>query len=717
MMQFIFKRKLRPSFKELDLINHLGEAVIMKCTKHYRLSYTEKAKEIVSKLTLEEKISLMSGATSLKEELKYIEEDPENKHYNYIPYPAGGIERVGLPPMLFCDGPRGVVCGAGKTTCFPVSMLRGASFDTELEEKIGCAIGREIRAFGGNLFGGVCINLPYNPGWGRSQETYGEESFHLGQMGSALVRGVQDEDVIACIKHYAFNQMENSRFKVSVECDKRTEREVFLSHFKDCIEAGAASVMSSYNLYKGTHCGHHNYLLNEVLKKEWDFDGFVMSDFYWGVKDTVEAANGGQNIEMAHTLYFGDKLLQAVKDGLVPEEKINDAAFRIVRTLLAFTSQHKKDVDASVLACKEHISLALESARKGITLLQNENQVLPLDKKKVKKLLILGALGESEPIGDHGSSWVRPPYVISPIQGIQMVAPETEVIYDRGDDTEKAKLLAKEADAVVFVVGYDYNDEGEFVSEDEAEGYTGSMGGDRRFSLGLHENEIGLIKAVAPVNNNSAAVLIGGNMIMMTEWKECVSSILMAYYPGMEGGKALAEILFGDVNPSGKLPFVLPYKESDLPQVEWNTASQHYDYYHGYVKLEKEGVKPLLPYGFGMSYTSFQVSEASFKTEGNKVSASCKIKNTGKVEGTEVLQMYVGFKNSSIDRPVKILRGFTRIELMPGEEKEVTVSCPMEKLGYFNEETNQMELEHMEHEVYIGTSSSNDDLIMGTVNI
>lgn len=689
----------------------------MKCTKEYRLSFTEKAKSILDSLTLEEKVSLMSGTMSLEQEMENMFRGTDDMHYNYIPYPAGGIERVGLPPMLFCDGPRGVVCGNGKTTCFPVSMLRGASFDTELEEKIGHAIGKEIRAFKGNLFGGVCINLPYNPGWGRSQETYGEESFHLGQMGSALVRGVQGEDVIACIKHYAFNQMENSRFKVSVECDKRTEREVYLAHFKDCIDAGAASVMSSYNLYKGTHCGHHNYLLNEVLKKEWDFDGFVMSDFYWGVKDTVEAANGGQDIEMAHTMYFGDKLVQAVKDGLVPEEKINESALRIIRTLLAFTSQYDKEVDTSVLACKEHISLALESARKGITLMKNQNNVLPFDKKQTKKLLVLGALGESEPIGDHGSSWVRPPYVISPVQGLKMVSPDTEVIFDKGDDHEKAKALAKEADAVVFVVGYDHNDEGEYVSESEDSGYTGSIGGDRKFSLGLHQNEIDLIKAVGPVNKNSAAVLIGGNMIMITEWMDCVSAIIMAYYPGMEGGRALAEILFGDVNPSGKLPFVVPYKESDLPQVNWDTNKQWYDYYHGYAKLEKEGVKPLLPYGFGLSYTTFQVSDASFAVEGDKVSATCKIKNTGKVEGTEVLQMYVGFSKSSIDRPVKVLRGFTRVTLKPGEEKEVTISCPVEKLCFFNEKTNKMELEHMEHEVYIGTSSQNEDLLMGTVNL
>ncbi len=689
----------------------------MKYDKKYRLQFTEKARMILDKLSLEEKVCLMSGRMSLQQEMQNVKEDPENKHYNYIPYPAAGNERLGLGPMLFCDGPRGVVCGNGQTTCYPVSMLRGASFDTELEERIGRAIGKEIKAMGGNLFGGVCINLPYNPGWGRSQETYGEESFHLGQMGSALARGVQEEGVIACIKHYAFNQMENARFKVSVECDKRTEREVYLAHFKDCIEAGAASVMSSYNLYQGTHCGHHDYLLNQVLKQEWDFDGFVMSDFYWGVKDTVEAANGGQDIEMAHTMYFGDKLVQAVKDGLVLEEKINEAALRIIRTLLAFTEGQERQEDTSVLACKEHIAMALESAKKGITLLKNKKNVLPLNKNKIKKLLVLGALGEAEPIGDHGSSWVRPPYVISPIQGLKMTAPEVEVSFDLGEDHEKAKRLAAEADAVVFAVGYDYNDEGEFVSEDEAAGYTGTMGGDRRNSLGLHQKDIELIKAVGPVNEASIAVLIGGNTIMITDWMDNAGAILMAYYPGMEGGKALGEILFGDTNPSGKLPYVLPYKESDLPQVNWNATFQHYDYYHGYAKLEKEGVKPLLPFGFGLSYTAFEVFEASFWIDGTNLYGSCKVKNTGELEGTEVVQLYVGFKNSSLDRPVKLLRGFQRVELLPGETKEVIIASPLRKLCYYNERSGRMELEHMEHEVYIGTSSGNDDLLMGKVSL
>lgn len=689
----------------------------MKCTKSERLSYTEKAKKIVDSLTLEEKVSLMGGSVGLKDMLEDLATDPDGRHYNYYPYPAGGIKKDDLPPMLFCDGPRGVVCGNGKSTCFPVTMLRGATFDTELEEKIGHAIGKEVHGFKGNLFAGVCINLPYNPGWGRSQETYGEESFHLGEMGRALVKGVQGENVIACIKHFAFNQMEISRFKVNVECDKRTEREVFLPHFKKCIDAGAASVMSSYNLYKGTHCGHNDYLLNEVLKKEWDFDGFVMSDFIWGVRDTVEAANGGQDMEMCCTQFFGDKLVAAVKDGQVKESKIDDAALRIVRTLLAFKDAYNNEDDESVIGCKEHVNLALKAAREGITLIKNDDNVLPLDKNKAKRVVVLGKLGDKEVIGDHGSSQVRPAYVVTPLQGIANTAPKVDVVYYNGEDLEHAKELAKDADAVVFVVGYNYDDEGEYISEDEFNSYTGAVGGDRKNSLNLHAEEIKLLNEVGPVNTNSVAVLVGGNMIMMEGWKDSVSSIIMAYYPGMEGGTALGEIIFGDVNPSGKLPYVIPFKEDDLPQVNWDTTHQWYDYYHGYTKLEKEGVKPCVPYGFGLSYTNFDFSKAEFYADNDNVNAKCMVTNTGKVQGDEVVQMYVGFKNSSVDRPVKILRGFTRVSLKAGESKEVTINCPKEELCWYNEKTGKMELEHMEYEVYIGSSSANYDLCMGKVTL
>lgn len=686
----------------------------MRCTKQKRMEYTEKAKSIVADMTLEEKVDLMGANASVDNKETIMEFFKE--HYNFFPYPAGGNEKYNLQPMKFCDGPRGVVCGTGRSTCFPVSMLRGATFDKELEKQIGHAIGKEIRAYNGNLFAGVCINLPYNPGWGRSQETYGEESFHIGEMGAALTEGVQEEDVIACIKHYAFNQMEISRFKVSVDCDKRTEREVYLPHFKKCIDAGAASVMSSYNLFQGKKCGHHDYLLNEVLKKEWDFDGFVMSDFIWGVTDTVEAANGGQNIEMCITNFFGNKLVQAVKEGKVAEEKVDDAALRIVRTMLAFEEEYKPSFGEEVIGCEKHINLALQAARKGITLIQNKKDVLPFN-KNMKKIAVIGQLADKEVIGDYGSSRVFPAYVTTPLEGISKALPLAEVIFNDGTDLEHAKKLAAESDAVVFVVGYSHDDEGEYISEQQMDNYTGGTGGDRKDSLGLHKEDQELIKAVAPENHNSVVILIGGNMIMLDDWKDSTNAILMAFYAGQEGGKAIAEILFGDVNPSGKLPFVTPVKETDLPQVEWDTTSQWYDYYHGYAKLEKEGVKPYLPYGFGLSYTTYEYKDGEFSAENDVVQASCTVTNMGERAGEEIVQLYVGFQNSAVDRPNKLLRGFTRVELEPGESKKVTITCPVQELRWYNPDTEKFELEHMSYEIYIGANSGEDNLIMGKVTL
>jgi len=511
--------------------------------------------------------------------------------------------------------------------------------------------------------------------------------------------------------------MENSRFKVSIDCDKRTEREVFLPHFKDCIDAGAAAVMSSYNLYRSIQCGHHKYLLSQVLKKEWDFDGFVMSDFIWGVKDTVEAANGGQDIEMCCTLFFGEKLVRAVRDGFVPESRIDDAALRIVRTLLAFTEADDEEYPKEVyVGSAEHIALAEECARKGITLLQNRNNVLPFNKENVKSIALIGKLAKKEVIGDWGSSRVYPAYIVTPYQGLVNLAGDKEIIYCDGSDVNEAIAAARKADAVIFVVGYDHNDEGEYIAEDPEKGYTEAQGGDRK-SLGLHQDEIELIKKAGPVNPNSAVVLIGGNMIMMTEWKDSVSAILMAYYAGQEGGNVIAKILFGDINPSGKLPFVVPYRESDLPMVEWDTESQWYDYYHGYAKLEKEGIEPLLPFGFGLSYTQFALSEPSFSADEKNIYASCRVKNTGAVDGEQVVQMYVGFANSRIDRPVKVLRGFKRVAIKAGEEKEVRISCPIEKVKWYNPKFSRWELEHMDYEVYIGFSSDNKDLAKGKITL
>lgn len=652
--------------------------------KEDRMLYDRQAREIVSKMSLEEKVHLMSGSVSIASALPGML--VKKHHYNWYPYPAGGNKKHNVPPMKFCDGPRGVVCGNDASTCFPVAMARGATFDKKLEEQIGEAIGKEIRAYGGNLFGGVCVNVPYNPGWGRSQEVFGEDPFHLGAMASATITGVQKHNVIAC-----------------------TKQEVFLPQFKDCVEAGAASIMSSYNRYQGIHCGHSDYLLNRVLKKEWGFDGFVMSDFGFGVRDTVEAANGGMDIEMCNTKWFGKRLVAAVKSGKVPESKIDEAAIRIVRTLNAFTgAEDPMEYPESIIGCEDHRALALKAAEEGITLLKNNN-TLPFSREKVKKLAVIGKLANAKNIGDHGSSQVYPKHVVTPLEGLKNIAPLTQIIYCDGRSTEEAKKAAKEADAVIFVAGYNHNDEGEYLFPIKLPGKL-AFGGDRATSLGLHEADIELIQAVAPENRNSVAVLIGGNMIMTNPWDSAVSSILMAYYPGQEGGTALAKILFGDVNPSGKTPFSTPCHESDLPQVNWDTKEQVYGYYHGYTKLDRENKKPRYPFGFGLSYTDFQVSNPSVKIAGDYVTAECDVNNTGKYKGDAVIQFYVGTSQSKADRPVKLLRGFERSSLEPDEMKHIVIECPIDKLRYFNDQEDVWELEDITYEAYIGTSSAEEDL-------
>ena len=433
-----------------------------------------------------------------------------------------------------------------------------------------------------------------------------------------------------------------------------------------------------------------------------------MSDFIWGVKDTVEAANGGQDIEMMLTNFFGDKLIKAVKDGFVPESRIDDAALRIVRTILAFDRSHK-EYDMSVVGCREHIALAKKVAEKSITLIKNQN-ILPLDRAKVKKLAVIGKLGDTANIGDHGSSQVRAAYTVTPLEGLKKAHPGCEIVFDDGSDPERAKKTAAAADAVVFVVGYDHCDEGEFISAEQSSNYTGGVGGDRRESLGLHKDDIELLQKVLPANPNHAVVLIGGNMIMMTEWYDLANAVLMAYYPGQEGGTAIAEILFGDVNPSGKLPFVVPCRESDLPYVDWNAADQYYEYYHGYTRLDKNGVKPLVPYGFGLSYTSFAFSAPEIFVEGDKLVTRVTVKNTGSRAGDEVVQLYVGCEKSSVDRPLRQLKGFARVSLNPGETKPVEIRVPLEKLKWYDPTHREWKLESTEYTVYTGSSEALEDL-------
>jgi beta-glucosidase len=670
--------------------------------KEERLQYDGKAREIVAQMTLEEKIGLMSGTTSiLKFGLPYL-----FGYYHYKPFPGSGCERLGVQDLRFCDGPRGVL--PGRSTCFPVTMARGASFDRDLEERVGDAMGKEVRAVGGNFFAGVCINLPYNPGWGRSQEVYGEDSMHLGKMGSALVRGVQKHNVIACIKHFAFNSMELVRFKVNVKAGKRTEREIYLRHFKECVDAGAAAVMSAYNKYQGEYCGQNDYLLNQVLKGEWDFDGFVISDFVAGVRDTVKGSNGGLDVEMPNGKWFSvKKLKDAVNKGIVKEQTIDKAAVRLVRTLLAF--QHARDPQEyppQLTACEEHIALAQEVAEKSITLIKNNERTLPFDPNKTKKVALVGDLGAVQNTGDHGSSWVRRVKADTLLEVLQQIFGARNVFFIKTKDAGKSIETITKADAVIIMAGMRHNDEGEYLVSGM------NFGGDRKETLGLHQDEIDMINRIGGINKNTALVLIGGSMLMVDPWYEHVPAVVMAFYPGMRGGLAIARVLFGEVNPSGKLPFVTPCKESDLPQVDWLADEQEYSYYHGYAKLDKEGIRPRLPFGFGLSYTTFELVKFKIKSvQGGTAVFEAEVKNMGSRAGGEVIQLYAGWNGSRVDRPVKRLQDFVKVYLEAGESRTVELKVQKSDLAYFDEASNSFVEEDIEYTAYIGNSSAEEDLV------
>ena len=671
-------------------------------------TYAEQALERVAAMTLKEKVGLMAGRrlNMLLVPAHFM----LFKQYNRTPYHNVGVERLGVPTVKFCDGPRGVV--SGKSTCFPVAMARGATFDSTLEREVGEVIAKEIIAAGGNYFGGVCINLLRHPAWGRAQETYGEDPYLLGQMGVAVTEGVQSLGVMACLKHFALNSMENARFKVDVTCSERTLREVYLPHFKDCIDAGAASVMTAYNKIRGEYCGQNEELLRTILKQEWQFDGFVISDFIWGIYDTDKAAINGMDIEMPWPTHFGRKLLKAVKSGDVDEKHIDDAAARIVRTVLRFDAISKANETApSVPACAQHSQLARLVAEKSMTLLKNDSGLLPLKIDNIKRLAVLGELANTENIGDHGSSKVVPPYVVTPLEGLKNALGEKVVLdYCSGTDLNAAVQACEAADAVVLVVGNRHSDEGEFIMNSK-----NSPGGDRD-GLSLRAEEVALIRAAAEVNPNTVVVLIGGSAITVCEWQQDVPSILFAYYPGMEGGNALAKTLFGDVNPGGKLPFTIPTDAAHLPFFDKDAESIEYGYYHGYTLLNKNEIEPAYAFGYGESYTNFVLTDAKFSSQSGEFLSEVTVTNTGDCVGDEVVQLYVGCSESNVDRPGRILRGFQRISLEPGASGRVTITTDIDTLQWFDEANLSWQSETLPHELYIGTSSRLQDLIAGVAN-
>jgi beta-glucosidase len=676
---------------------------------------------ILAEATLEEKVGMMSGH-GFFEQYKASQGTWGAHAYRA----GGGIERLGVPALYFTDGPRGVA--RGNSTCFPCSMARGASFDADLEHRIGQDMGIEARAQGATLSGAVCINLLRHPAWGRAQETYGEDPHLLGEMAVALGTGIQTHNVVATVKHFALNSMENARFKVDVRIDERTLHEIYLPHFKRALDAGLATVMSAYNKMNGEYCGQNRHLLTAILRGEWGFDGFVHSDWVFGVYKPYGAA-AGLDVENPEPVVFGAKLVAAVEQGHVEPQVIDDACRRILRVIYRFAAAEDplETYDSGLVASPGHRQLALEAARKSAVLLENRG-VLPLKRGSVNKLAVLGRLAAIENTGDFGSSRVRPPYVVTALAGLQHYLGADNILTGDEGDLDLAARAVSEADASIVVVGYTADDEGEYIPGDISLGQDGSdaseqalaaqneIGGGRpsrggdRLDLGLKAEQIALIEAAAASGKPVIVVVVAGSAVLVEPWRERAGAILQTFYSGMEGGTALAELLFGDISPSGKLPFTVARDPQHYPFFDREAESIEYEYWHGYAKFEYEAVEPRYAFGYGLSYTRFAYRALQARATEAAVEVSVAVRNAGDCAGDEVVQVYVGFPGTVQPRAKASLKAFARVSLEPGETRVVRLRIPLVDLRYRDPVTHSWRLEHGPHEIVVGRSAHEPEL-------
>ncbi|KAJ5150920.1 glycoside hydrolase superfamily [Penicillium canariense] len=672
---------------------------------------------LLSELTKTECLSLLDGDEQFWGGLRTILCDRYNRH----PFVHGHVRRLGIPGIRFTDGPRGVVMG--ESTAFPVSMARGATWDVDLERRVGEAIGREAKAQGANFFAGVCVNLPRHPAWGRSQETYGEDPLLLGEFGLALTQGVQ-QHVMACVKHFALNSMENARFQVDVQVDEDVLREVYLPHFRRIVDGGAAAVMSAYNSVNGEWAGQSHQLLMDILRGEWGFDGFVMSDFIFGLRDAATSVRNGLDIEAPFRQQRAMDLPAALASGELDWSDVHRACARILTKQLEFAIRtESSQPDPAVVFCEEHRALSREVATRGTVLLKNEEvggqRMLPLHASSISQIAVVGRLATVPNTGDKGSSQVFAPHVVTALEGIRCAFPQAQISFthEPGQVTE----MASQADVVICVVGYDHQDEGEYVvpalkenptlqgvlppavtpadremlavikgdsADQSASAIEVGAGGDRA-SLRLRAEDVALIEAVSH-NPRTVVSVVAGGTVIMEEWRAKVPAILMSWYSGCEGGHALADLLVGRVEPSGRLPVSIPTNESHLPFFDVNATRITYDRWYGQHLLDRMGVPAAFPFGYGLSYTSFAVdnlrvipAQSATDADGQieRLTVHFDVRNTGSRAGRYQAQVYgrPGVENF----PSCVLLGFAPVSLALGETRAATITVSLRPLQRF----------------------------------
>jgi beta-glucosidase len=610
--------------------------------------------ELLAQMTPREKIACLHGAS-----LAMVEGT----------WRVAGVERLGIPGLRMLDGPRGLSSMTGKNgTAFPVAMMRGATFDPELESRVGAAMARELKSVGADVLLAPTINVLRHPRWGRAQETYSEDPHHMAEMALAFVRGVQSEGVLASAKHFAANSIEDTRHEVDVRLDERTLREVYLPAFRRVVVEGrVASVMTAYNRVNGRWADQQDHLLSTILKGEWAFAGFVESDWILGTHGDVESLRAGLDVEMPAPANFR-RLASALDAGEIEEREIDASVRRVLRAQLCFGLDERERPldDVAARETEAHLALAREVAERGVVLLKNDD-ALPIDRASVSRVALLGRVLTLDNVGDTGSSNVRATDVVSALEGIRELAGEVAIdVVDVLDDDGEATVRA--ADAVVIVTGLTHEDEGE-----------ATIGAGDRESLALPADELATIRAVAAIHPRVIVVLEGGASIVVRDFADEIEGLLFAFYPGSEGGRALARVLFGDVVPRGRLPFSIPRAEAELPVFDNVSTTVTYERFHGYTHLAREGHVAEHPFGAGLGYTRFELGAPTLSTASidaatiepdDTIELRVPVQNVGEREGREVVQLYV---RAPGDETTHELRAFASVELAAGASVEAVL--------------------------------------------
>jgi beta-glucosidase len=673
--------------------------------------------DLISKMTLEEKIAMIHGNTM---------------------FSSAGLERLGIPALTYSDGPHGVRAEVSKdnwkpagwkndsSSYLPALSALASTWNVDLAKEYGIVLGRECKARGKNVSLAPGVNIHRTPLNGRNWEYMSEDPFLASRIAVPYIKGVQSQGTASCVKHFALNNQEYQRNSINVEVDERTLREIYLPAFEATVkEAGVLTIMGAYNKMRGFWCCENSYLLNDILRKDWGFKGIVISDWN-AVHNTALAATSGLDVEMGTNkpfdqYYMATPMLEAVKKGEVDEKAIDLKVRNILYVILKLDLLNKPKYDDSEveqkLATTESRATALQIAEEAIVLLKNKDNKLPLNANKIKTIAVIGGNADYKFSLGGGSTTIKAKYEITPLEGLKKylgnkvtveytpgynIAKGNQDVFDQ-ELFNKAVALAKKSDLVLYVGGLNHEKGG------DTEGWD-------KLSMKLPYKQDSLLDAICRENSNVIVTLMCGGPVELGEWYNKVPALIQTSFIGMEGGNALARVIFGDVNPSGKLTDSWPKKLSESPahllgEYPGSNGNEKYSegLMVGYRYFDTKNVEPMFCFGYGLSYTQFEYSGIKApETWNNKDSAltiSFTITNKGKHVGKEIAQVYIHQAKSSVERPYKELKGFTKVSLKPGESRQVSITLNRRALQFYDVNGKSWKDEAGKFEVLVGASS------------